>query len=267
VAVKAQVSFSLMQIPVRVQTMTSEQKGRVSFRNLHSTCLTPINEQKVCRVCEVDVEVSDLVKGFEVTKGNFVTFTEEEVDQTSAARSPLIEITKFVPAPDPMWVDREYWLPPENPDVTPLARTYATFCDALERSGNVGIGKAALWGKERPVTVSARMRMLTLQVLHTQAEFNEAPLPCAFPVDDRELSQLLSLIKEYEDGIEESDVEVESDTRIKELVAAKVGGTVYVAPEPVAAEPPTVDLLETLRQIRALKTPAKRAVTKKKVSA
>lgn len=262
-AIKAQVSFGLIQIPVRVETMTSE-KRRTSFKTLHSTCTKPINEQKVCRSCGVDVEAGETVKGYEVTKGNFVTFTAEELDTIAAEKSTLVEIVKFVPAPDPAWVEREYWLPGEDPSVEPLARTYATFCDALEESGMVGIGKANLWGRERPVTVSASLRMLTLQILHTQDEWNDTPLPMTATVREAEFTLLLAQIGEFTDTIEESDVEVSSDVRLKEMVAAKVTGGQYTPPEAVEVAPPTVDLLDTLKQ---MKTGHKKSVTKKKVTA
>jgi DNA end-binding protein Ku len=258
VAIKAQVSFRRIQIPVRVNVMTSETKGGTRFRNLHSECGSPINEQKVCRVCNMDLEPDDLVSGVEVTKGNFVTFTDEEKESVSAVKSPVIKIDKFVSAPDPMWVVQEYWLPAENPRLDVYAETYATFCDALERLGLVGLGKAALWGKERPVTVSATTRVLTMQLLHTQAEFNEAPLPVVFPVKETELEWLLSIMEEHKGQVEESDVEVESDRLLKELVASKMTGTEFVVPEPVSPEPPTTNLLETLREMQPKRRPRKR---------
>lgn len=252
-----QVMFGLINIPVKVRTMTSPKRGAMTLRTLHKErpdgepCLTPINEQKVCRACDMDVEADDLIKGYEVTKGNFLPLTEEELETAEDERSPLIELTKFVKAPDPMWVEKEYWLPAQNPEVQKLAEVYATFSDAMESTGLVGFGKAALWGKEKPVTVSGKLRMLTLQILYPSASFNEPPLPVPFPVKERELAEMVSILQDRADVLTDNDLVVESAERLKELVAAKINGTEWVAPEPVVVAPPTVDLLETLRSMKA----------------
>jgi DNA end-binding protein Ku len=255
----AQVAFGMVNIPVRPRPTMTTREGSVSFKGLHITCGNPVNQDKVCRVCNETLAAEDVVRGFEVTKGQFVSISDAEHDEATADRSPLIVIHKFVAPLDPVWVEKTYWL--EANDL--YKRQYATFCDALEGLGVVGVGSQALWGKERPVMVSAMLRTLTMSVLHTLPELNEAPAPCVANPSENELELAKQIIGSWTAPIEDSDMTVSSTTKMRALIDAKTSGGQWVSPpaEPVPA--PTVDLLAALKETKALRTAQKRRLTKK----
>ena len=111
------VSFGLVNIPVGLAPATkpSARQSDVSFRMLHRECGTPIKQKRFCPVHERDVEADELVRGWEVAKGQFVMVEDadlEAIEQHDTSRS--IEISRFVRLEevDPVFFDRTYFLVP-----------------------------------------------------------------------------------------------------------------------------------------------------------
>src|ERR1044071_945187 len=111
------VSFGLVNIPVGLApaTKAAARQSDVSFRLLHRECGSPIKQKRWCPVHERDVESDELVRGWEVSKGQFVTVEDadlEAIEQRDPSRS--IEISRFVTLEevDPIYFDRTYFLVP-----------------------------------------------------------------------------------------------------------------------------------------------------------
>src|SRR5215212_7199682 len=113
------VSFGLVNIPVGLAPATkpSARQSDVSFRMLHRECSTPIKQKRYCPVHERDVESDELVRGWEVSKGQFVIVEDadlEAIEQRDTSRS--IDINRFVRLEevDPVYFDRTYFLAPSS---------------------------------------------------------------------------------------------------------------------------------------------------------
>src|SRR5271155_1992542 len=90
------ISFGLVSIPVRLFGATSAKS--VSFNLLHAKDLSRIQQKIYCPVDDALVERSELVRGYEIEKGRYVTFTDEELKNLEASGSDhAIEITEFLP--------------------------------------------------------------------------------------------------------------------------------------------------------------------------
>jgi DNA end-binding protein Ku len=108
------LSFGLVSIPVGLAPATkpAARTSDVSFRMLHRECGTPIKQKRYCPKHERDLEPDEIVKGWEIAKGQFVLVEEAELEalaQHDDSRS--IEITRFVDATevDPIFFDRTYF--------------------------------------------------------------------------------------------------------------------------------------------------------------
>src|SRR5881397_1943696 len=113
------LSFGLVSIPVGLAPATkpAARSSDVSFRLLHRECKTPIKQKRWCPVHDREVGPDELVKGWEVAKGQFVIVEEADLEaivQQDDSRS--IEITRFVPldSVDPIFFDRTYFLAPAS---------------------------------------------------------------------------------------------------------------------------------------------------------
>src|SRR5213075_774213 len=110
------LSFGLVTIPVGLAPATKPKarQSDVSFRTLHRECGTPIKQKRWCPFHERDVEPDELVKGWEVAKGEYVLVEEADLESVALQRSQSIEILRFVQLEDvdPMYFDRTYFLAP-----------------------------------------------------------------------------------------------------------------------------------------------------------
>src|SRR3954464_6965608 len=93
----ATISFGLVSIPVELYTATSSQK--VSFNLLHAKCGSRIKQQNLCPTCNEVVERSDLVRGYQYNKGEYVQLTDDELKGLEEESSKVIDIAEFVPLP------------------------------------------------------------------------------------------------------------------------------------------------------------------------
>jgi DNA end-binding protein Ku len=248
------ISFGLVNIPVGLAPATkpAARQSDISFRTLHRECGTPIKQKRWCPFHERDVEADELVKGWEVSKGQFVMVEDadlEAIAQQDNSRS--IEITRFVELPevDPIYFDRTYFLVPAG--AAAARRPYVLLLTAMRETGMAAVGRFVLAGKEKLCLIRAKGDALALETLfvaedvYSQAEIEEA----AAEVDVREAELDLarqvigSLVAEFDPG------ELKSAYRqdLRAMLEAKLAGQEITRPEPVP-EAPVVDLMEALRR-------------------
>ena len=243
----ATISFGLVAIPVKLFT-SSESAEHISFRQLHATCKTPLKRPYYCPKDEVMVDYDDIVKGYEYSKGQYVLFTEEELEGLEQEVTKTIEIEEFLPVDkvDPVYLDRTYYLAPDKGG----ARSYQLLSKALAKKELGGLAKYAARGKQYLVCVRAMEEGLVMQQLHYPDEvrkFSEIPIEEA-NVKEAELKLAFQLIeqsitKEFRPEKYTDDVKA----RVQEVIQKKVEGeeiTFAAAEEPKAQ---IIDLMEALK--------------------
>ena len=104
---KGLVNFGLVNIPVELHPGVREHRPR--FRLLHRKDLSPIRQERVCQLDGDVVAWEDLVKGYEVERGRFVTVTEDDFKTAALERSRSIDIIEFVKVSE---IDVRYWETP-----------------------------------------------------------------------------------------------------------------------------------------------------------
>src|SRR5256885_7286592 len=172
------ISFGLVSFPMGLAVAT--QRSDSAFRTLHRECGTPIKNKRWCPFHERDVEAEELVKGWEVAKGEFVVVEESDLEAVALQRSQSIEILRFVALADvdPVYFDRTYYLAPATTDAQ--RRPYVLLLRAMEETGMAAIGKFVLWGKENLCLIRAQDETLALETLffaddvRSKAEIEEA---------------------------------------------------------------------------------------------
>src|SRR5713101_3995667 len=129
------ISFGLVSIPVRLFSATRSRS--VSFNLLHAKDNSRIQQKIYCPVDDKIVDRSELVRGFEIEKGRYVTFTDEELKQLEAHGDHSIEIHEFIPLEevDPLYYEEAYYLGCE----TGSAKAYRLLADAMAQSKRVAL--------------------------------------------------------------------------------------------------------------------------------
>jgi len=267
------LSFGLVSIPVGLAPATkpAARQSDVSFRLLHRECLTPIKQKRWCPHHDREVRPDELVKGWEVQKGQFVVVEEAELEALERHDdSRTIDIERFVPLADvdPVWMDRTYFL---VPGAAPAQRRpYKLLLEAMEESGVGAVGRFVRSGRESLCLVRARGKGLVLETMYlaedvySQAEIDEA-------MEATEVKQAeLELARQIVEGLaaEFDPAALQSAYRrdLRTLLEAKLRGEEIVAPEPVSEPAPAVDLIEALKaSVAAAKSSSarqKKAATK-----
>ena len=249
------LSFGLVSIPVGLAPATkpAARQSDVSFRLLHRECLTPIKQKRWCPTHDRELAPDEIVKGWEVAKGQFVIVEEAELEALERHDdSRTIDIERFVPLADvdPVWMDRTYFL---VPGAAPAQRRpYKLLLEAMEESGVGAVGRLVRSGRESLCLVRVRGKGLVLETLYlvddvySQAEIDEA-------MDDTDVKKAeLDLARQIVDGLQaafEPDEQLTSAYRrdLRELLEAKLRGEEIAAPEPAAEPAPAVDLIEALK--------------------
>src|SRR6266516_4958965 len=157
------ISFGLVNIPIGLALAT--QRSDVAFRTLHRECGTPIKQKRWCPHHEREVEPEELVKGWEVAKGEFVIVEESDLESVALTRSQSIDILRFVKLADvdPVYFDRTYYLAPASADAA--RRPYVLLLRAMQETGMAAVGKFVLWGKENLCLMRAQGDTLALETL------------------------------------------------------------------------------------------------------
>jgi DNA end-binding protein Ku len=249
------LSFGLVSIPVGLAPATkpAARTSDVSFRMLHRECGTPIKQKRYCPVHERDLGPDEIVKGWEVAKGQFVFVEDAELEalaQHDDSRS--IEITRFVDAADvdPIYFDRTYFLVPAQ---APAARRpYVLLLNAMRESGMAAVGRFIQQGKEKFCLIRAKGDALALETLYlaadvySQAEITEAVEETA--VKEPELALARQVIASLAADFDPDDLQSDYRRDLRAMLEAKLAGEELRLPEPVEEEAPVVDLMEALRR-------------------
>jgi DNA end-binding protein Ku len=248
------LSFGLVTIPVGLAPATTPKAraSDVTFRTLHRECMTPIKQKRWCPVHDREVPSDELVKGWEVSKGQFVLVEEadlEAIEQRDTSRA--IEISRFVPLGDvdPLFFDRTYYLAPSSAEAQ--RRPYVLLLDAMKETGMAALGRMVIRGNENLVLIRPKGEALVLETLflaedvRSQAEIDEAVEAVEVKEPELELARQLidSLVGEWEP----SELQSEYRASLREMLEAKLAGEEIARPEPVA-EAPVVDLMEALKK-------------------
>jgi len=248
------ISFGLVNIPVGLAPATapSARQSDVQFRQLHRECLTPIKQKRWCPFHDVEVGPDEIVRGWEIAKGQFVPIEDEELEAIEQRdTSKLIEITSFVHESevDPVYYDRTYYLVPGG--VEAQRRPYALLLEAMKQAGVAGLGSFVLAGKEKLCLIRPKGEALALETLFVaedvkaQDEIDEAV--AGTTVKKEELALAQQLIGGLEGSFDPSELKSEYRASLRELLEAKAEGYELPAVEPEPAEAPVIDLMEALR--------------------
>jgi DNA end-binding protein Ku len=269
------ISFGLVSIPVglALATKPAARQSDVSFRLLHRECRTPIRQKRWCPTHDREVGPDELVKGWEVAKGEFVIVEDEDleaIERTDDSRS--IEIDRFVPLDqvDPIYFDRTYFLAPA--DTVAQRRPYVLLLDAMKETDMAALGRFVLRGQEHFCLIRPRGDALALETVflaedvRSQAEIEEAVE--SVEVKGAELDLARQVIESLVGEFDPETLQSEYRRDLRAMLEAKLAGEEIARPEPAAAEAPVVDLMEALRaSVAAAKKPAAKKAPAKKTAA
>src|SRR5215470_16781008 len=247
---KGSLSFGLVSIPI--QLSPAARTERISFNQLHKECHSRLKQPLFCPTCNRMVERSEVVKGYEYEKDQYVLFSEEELDKLQPVSARVMEILEFVKLGemDPLYFDASYYITPEDAGL----KAYQLLLDAMEESGYAAIAKLTMHQREHIVVIRPRAKGLTL---HTMFYTNEIRATESIPTDqvelkDQEKKLAQQLIQSLAVPFEAQKYRDEYQENVKAMIAAKLKGQeITEVRQPHLA--PVIDLMEALKKSLAEK--------------
>jgi DNA end-binding protein Ku len=235
-------------IPVKVYPAT-ESAATLSFNQLHGECQTRIQLKRWCPHCDREVPNSEIVKGYEFSKGRYVVVTDEDLQKVRVESTRVIDLVQFADdsAIDPIYVDRAYYL---APDGQMGAEAFAVMREGM--AGKAGVGKLALYGREYLVAVRPQKKGLVMYTLHHDAEIRSidqveelSSVPATVKPEQMKLAK--QVIATFDGELNLKDYRDDYTEGLRKIIDAKVSGEEVTIVEPQEA-PKVVDLMEALRR-------------------
>src|SRR6266550_6869365 len=254
----AQISFGLVSIPVRLFTAT-ESSEKISFNMLHADCGSRIQQQLYCPKDERTIERTETVKGYEFSRGQYVTFSEEELKTLEEKATQTIDISEFLPREtiDPIYFAKANYIAPDKGG----ERAYALLAKALEQTGRWALAKYAARGKQYLVILRPLNNGIVMQQLFYPNEIralDELDLGDA-AIKDNELKMAVQLAEMgASDEFHPENYRDEVAERIKAQIQQKIEGGEEITAEAEQPHAQVIDLMEALKA--SLASPKPRAV-------
>jgi DNA end-binding protein Ku len=257
-----QVQISLVSFGIKLFPAT-EAKSEIRFHQLSRKSGERIKHQKVSSD-EEPIEKSDIVKGYEYRKGEYVTVEPEEIEHLRIPSRRTLAVEQFVDAdePGPEFFEKPYFVVPEN-DVQ--AEAFAVVRKALQETKKVGLGKIAFGGREHLVALSApEDDKIAGMMAYTMRYAEELRDPAKYfeeikkvSIDEDQLSLAKELIKRKSGKFEPDKFKDEYEAALKEMIEAKVKHAPIPREEPAPKKAKVINLMDALRKsVRGEEAPA-----------
>jgi DNA end-binding protein Ku len=244
------ITIGLVNVPIKLFSMIYD-KG-IAFHFLHKTDGHPLKYVKMCTKDDKIVPWNEVVRGYEVSKNEFITFDQKELNEAKPESDKRIRISKFVDyfSVDPVYFDRTYALLPDK-----SKDAYSLLLKALEKTNKAGAGRITLRTKEYPALLHTYKGALVLTTLRYSYDVVDPtdfePLHKLETPPKAELDLAVKIVTDLSGEFDITEFEDTYQKRIKELVRQKVKGEkIHIArPPEVEVKSLMIALRETLKQL------------------
>jgi DNA end-binding protein Ku len=251
---KGSISFGLVNIPIQVFSAT-QNEDYTSFSQLCDKG-HKIRYKKWCPVEEREVQWSEIKKGHEITKNNYIVIEKEDLDRIRLKTNNTIEVKEFIKSEDfdPIFIEKNYYVGPDpgKKKTEASIRAYSLLVKILNETNKVAIGKVVLREKEHLIALRAYQRGLVMHQLRYLDEIRPMDeignLDSLQKVDSKEISLGKTLVENL--TTEKFDPGQYSDSYAKELeklIEAKSKGLDVTSKEEEEKVEETTDILEALK--------------------
>ncbi len=225
---KGVITFGMVSIPVRLTPATEDKD--VSFHLLHEQDHSRIKFKRWCPVDDQEVSNEELVRAYEVSKGQYVEVTDEDLERLPLPSKHTIELSAFVKTDDidPVYFEKSYFLEPEETGLKP----YTLLMRVLQEKDVAGVAKIALRNKEHLCALRPLDGTLLLETLHYPDEIreHEQKLPKVV-VSEREIDVAGSLVEALSEDFDPGKYHDDYREALLEVINSKAEGRQVVSPE------------------------------------
>jgi DNA end-binding protein Ku len=241
------ISFGMVTIPVKLYAATEPRDLRL--RLLHNADGAPIEEKRFCTKDGKEVAWKDVVRGYEVSKGEFVALDADDIEAAKPPSSTTIDIGDFVEASeiDPVYFEKSYFLEPTEVG----AKAFSLMRRALDETARVALSRVTIRTRERLATVRPYEDTLVLEPMFWPDEIRstgslDMPDGAEKTVRPKELAMAEKLVDSLADRFRPESYRDRYRTALEKLIQAKLKGATRNAKRRKAS-PKVIDLMEALQ--------------------
>lgn len=242
------ISFGMVSIPIKLYKATSDHN--IKFNTMHAKCGSRVTQPKqFCAECDTDVERAETVKGFEHAKGQYVTFTAEEIKSLEPEKFERLDIEAFVDADsvDPVRFEKSVFVGPGKGG----DRAFNLLSNAMCSTNKVAIGRYMNRGKVYLAMIRPYQNGMIIHHLFYQDEvmdYEEVDLGKDTSGNTREEEMAADLVNSLSvASFDDLDFEDEFTNGVKGAIAARVNKQEFVVPPAAADTAASVDLFAALQ--------------------
>jgi DNA end-binding protein Ku len=246
---KGYLKLSLVSCPIALYPATSERE-KISFHQLNKKTGNRIKYRKVDAGTDDDVDADEIIKGYQVGKGEYIELDPEELEAIAIESKRMIDIDQFVPKKeiDELYLNNPYYIVPDG-EVGQQA--FAVIREAINEKGMVALGKVVFTSREHIIALEPRgkgMMGITLrypyEVRKEKDYFDDIPSE-KIPKDMLELAS--HIVESKKAHFEPEKFEDQYEDALKELLKKKQGGEKIEAPRE-RAPAKVINLMDALRR-------------------
>jgi DNA end-binding protein Ku len=239
------VSFGLVNVPVKLYSAVEDKT--VHFQQVHVDDGARIEYRRFCSKEDAQVDSDEIVKGYELSSGEFVELTKEEIDAAAGDRAHVIDVDAFVSAGeiDPVFYEKTYYLGAGSKGED----AHRLLHDALEESGRAAVGRFTFHNREYLAAIRPLGKVLALHTMRFADELVAAGdvefEPPGKGPSKREVEMAQKLLESLHEEFEPERYEDQYREAVLELIRRKAKGEAIEAPAEEEAES-SDDLLAAL---------------------
>jgi DNA end-binding protein Ku len=244
---KGYITFGLVSFPVRL--FSAARPEAVHFHMLHRKDLSRVKEVWYCAEEDKPIERADIVRGYEISKGEYVVVDDEELKKIAPATAETMEIVQFVRDKDvdPIFFERSYYVAPGDE----VSKPYVLFMKALNETSYSAIAKVTMHGREHVVIIRSTQDQLLLHTLYYADELNQAnkpAVPAKANATRKELELATQLIEHLAGPFKPGEFHDTYRENVEKLIEQKKKGQKITTTEREPRRAPVVDLMEALKK-------------------
>jgi DNA end-binding protein Ku len=246
---KGYLRLSLVSCPIALYPATTESE-KIRFHQLHKQTGNRIRYRKVDDETGKEVDSEDIIKAYEVSKGNYIELTDEDLDAVAIESNRTIDIDQFVPRDeiDDLYNIRPYYIAPEGKIG---ADAFVTIREAIEATDKVALGRVVLTTREHVIALEPRGKGLMGTLLRYPYElrdqkdyFEDIP---NIKIEKEMLDLAKHIVQTKSGHFDPEKFEDRYETALRDVIKRKAAGKEITAPK--RAEPSNViNLMDALKR-------------------
>ena len=242
---KGHLTFGLVSFPIRL--FSAARSESVSFNLLHKEDHSRIRQVIYCQAEDKPVPRSELVKGYEYEKDQYVEIDDEDIKKVAPKTAKVMEILEFVKSAevDPIYLESSYYVAPDEGGEKP----YALLFQALRESQYYGVAKVAMHNREHIIILRPGDKGILSHTMYYADEIRhvEEFRTDTSLVKEKELAMAKMLISSLEAEFEPQKYHDTYRDNLQKMIEAKIEGRKVVA-TPSAHIAPVIDIMEALKK-------------------